>query len=56
MIINVNEQELNTLLHGLYLLEDQHWFTGKDVTEKLIQQLNSLDRENTLRKQATCDI
>ena len=54
--IQVTEQELNTILHGLYILEDQSWFIGKDVTEKLINQLNSLDRENTLRKEAICDI
>jgi hypothetical protein len=54
--IQVTEQELNTILHGLYILEDQTWFIGKDVTEKLINQLNGLDRENTLRKEAICDI
>jgi hypothetical protein len=54
--IQVTEQELNTILHGLYILEDQSWFIGKDVTEKLINQLNRLDRENTLRKEAICDI
>ena len=54
--IQVTEQELNTILHGLYILEDQTWFIGKDVTEKLINQLNCLDRENTLRKEAICDI
>lgn len=54
--LQVTEQELNTILHGLYILEDQTWFIGKDVTEKLINQLNSLDRENTLRKEAICDI
>jgi hypothetical protein len=54
--LQVTEQELNTILHGLYLLEDQSWFIGKDITEKLITKLNSLDRENTLRKEAICDI
>lgn len=54
--LQVTEQELNTILHGLYILEDQTWFIGKDVTEKLINQLNRLDRENTLRKEAICDI
>ena len=54
--IQVTEQELNTILHGLYILEDQSWFIGKDVTEKLINQLNGLDRENTLIKEAICDI
>jgi hypothetical protein len=54
--IQVTEQELNTILHGLYILEDQSWFIGKDVTEKLINQLNGLGIENTLRKEAICDI
>ena len=54
--IQVTEQELNTILHGLYILEDQSWFIGKDVTEKLINQLNRLGIENTLRKEAICDI
>ena len=54
--LQVTEQELNTILHGLYILEDQTWFIGKDVTEKLINQLNGLDRENTLRKESICDI
>ena len=54
--IQVTEQELNTILHGLYILEDQSWFIGKDVTEKLINHLNGLDIENTLRKEAICDI
>ncbi len=56
MNLELTEEELNTLLHGLYLLEDQTWFIGKDTTNKLINKLNELNKENVLRKEAICDI
>ena len=56
MNLELTEEELNTLLHGLYLLEDQTWFIGKDTTNKLINKLNELNKENVLRKEAVCDI
>ena len=40
--LQITEQELNTILQGLYLLEDQYWFKGKVVTEPLIKKLNEL--------------
>lgn len=54
--LQLTEEELNTLLHGLYLLEDQTWFIGKDMTHKLISKLNELNKEHTLRKEVVCDI
>lgn len=56
MNLELTEEELNTLLHGLYLLEDQTWFIGKDTTNKLITKLNELNKENVIRKEAICDI
>jgi hypothetical protein len=38
--IQFTEQELNTILHGLYVLEDQSWFKSYELTEPLIQKLN----------------
>lgn len=40
--IQITEEELNTILQALYLLEDQEWFRGLDKTEPLIQKLNEL--------------
>jgi hypothetical protein len=37
--IKLTEQELNTILKGLYLLEDQYWFRGQEFTEPLIAKL-----------------
>jgi len=38
--IQLTEQELNTILHGLYVLEDQYWYTDSDFCNLLIQKLN----------------
>ena len=54
--LELTEEELNTLLHGLYLLEDQTWFIGKDMTEHLITKLNQLDKEYSKTKNVLCDI
>lgn len=54
--LQVTEDELNTILHGLYILEDQSWFIGKDQTDKLINRLNIIEKTNTLKKEAVCDI
>lgn len=54
--LEITEEELNTLLHGLYLLEDQTWFIGKDMTEHLITKLNLLDKEYSKTKNVLCDI
>ena len=40
--ISVTEQELNTILHGLYVLEDQSWFKSYELTEPLIKKLNEI--------------
>ena len=45
--IQLTEDELNTLLHGLYVLEDQYWFKGHDLTEPLIVKLNKLLPKDT---------
>ena len=54
--IQVTEDELNTILHGLYILEDQSWFIGKDQTENLIERLNKVNHLNSIKKEALCDI
>lgn len=38
--LQLTEDELNTLLKGLYVLEDQHWFKGQELTDPLIKKLN----------------
>ena len=40
--LQITEQELNTLLQGLYLLEDQYWVKSKVVAKTLIKKLNEL--------------
>jgi hypothetical protein len=40
--ISLTEQELNTLIHGLYILEDQVWFRDRTLTEPLIKKLNEI--------------
>jgi hypothetical protein len=54
--LKVTEQELNTILQGLYILEDQTWFVGKEKTDQLIEKLNLLDRGYQAKKDALCDI
>jgi hypothetical protein len=54
--LKVTEQELNTILQGLYILEDQTWFVGKDKTDQLIEKLNLLDKGYQAKKNALCDI
>lgn len=54
--IQVTEEEFNDIIHGLYILEDQSWFIGKDKTEKLIKKLNSIEKVHNLKKEAMCDI
>jgi RNase adaptor protein for sRNA GlmZ degradation len=54
--LELTEEELNTVLHGLYLLEDQSWFIGKNMTNKLINKLNRLDKEHSITKEVICDI
>jgi hypothetical protein len=54
--LKVTEQELNTILQGLYILEDQTWFVGKDKTDKLIEKLNKIDKAYQTKKDALCDI
>lgn len=54
--LNLTEQELNTILQGLYLLEDQSWFFGKDKTDELIEKLNQIDKTHQKRKNAVCDV
>ena len=45
--ISFTEEELNMLLKGLYVLEDQHWFRGKVFTEPLIKKLNEYLPDDT---------
>jgi hypothetical protein len=53
--LQVTEQELNTILQGLYLLEDQSWFYTKESTDKLIEKLNRIEKiYNT--QDVVCDI
>lgn len=54
--IQVTEEELNTILHGLYILEDQSWFIGKEKTENLIKRLNKISEVDSLKREALCDI
>ena len=54
--IQVTEEELNTILHGLYILEDQSWFIGKEQTENLIKRLNKISEVDSLKREALCDI
>lgn len=54
--LELTEEELNIILHGLYLLEDQSWFFGKDISDRLINKLNRLDKDFSIKKEAVCDI
>ena len=54
--IQVTDEELTTILHGLYILEDQTWFIGKDQTNKLIDKLNIIEKTNLQRREVVCDI
>ncbi len=54
--IQVTDEELNTILHGLYMLEDQTWFIGKEPTNKLIKKLNIIQKSNTQKREVVCDI
>jgi hypothetical protein len=38
--IQLTQEELNTILQGLFLLEDQEWFRGQDKTQPLIEKFN----------------
>lgn len=37
---DVTRDELNTLIHGLYILEDQRWYKDTDISSTLITKLN----------------
>lgn len=54
--LNLTEEELNTILNGLYILEDQSWFIGKDITENLINKLNAIDTTYQAKNETLCDI
>lgn len=54
--LKINEEELNTILQGLYLLEDQSWFYGKDKTDKLIKKLNCIEKSYKGASEVLCDI
>jgi hypothetical protein len=53
--LNITKEELNTILHGLYLLEDQSWFFDKDQTDNLIARLNNLEEIRSNINDAICD-
>lgn len=40
--VELTDQEINTLLHGLYIMEDQYWFKGQQYSEPLINKLNQI--------------
>lgn len=44
--IELTSDELNTLIHGLFVMEDQYWFRGHDQTGPLIKKLQVLQREH----------
>jgi hypothetical protein len=54
--VELTEDELNTLLQGLFLLEDQYWFKGKDKTNVLIKKLNELIEVKSNSTNTICDI
>ena len=56
MNVELTEDELNTLLQGLYLLEDQTWFRGNDKTKILIRKLNEMIKTESKSNIAICDI
>lgn len=56
MNVELTEDELNTLLQGLYLLEDQTWFRGNDKTKVLIRKLNEMIKTEPKSNIAICDI
>jgi hypothetical protein len=44
--IQITEDELNTLLQALYVLEDQEWFRGQDKTNPLVEKFNQFLPDN----------
>lgn len=56
MNVEFTEEELNILLQGLYLLEDQSWFIGKDKINLLIENLNELIERQSAISSTLCDI
>ena len=54
--IQLTSEELKTIEHGLYLLEDQSWFTSNDITSKLLNKLNLAEKTASISKEAICDI
>ncbi len=56
MNVEFTEEELNILLQGLYLLEDQSWFIGKEKTNLLIYKLNDLIQRQSVISSTLCDI
>ena len=42
--IQLTDDELNTILHGLYVMEDQHWFRGHDLSTPLIRKLEAIQQ------------
>jgi|Laugresu1bdmlbsd_1035121.scaffolds.fasta_scaffold01718_7 hypothetical protein len=54
--VELTEDELNTLLQGLFLLEDQYWFKGKDKTNVLIKKLNEQIEVKSNSTTTICDI
>jgi hypothetical protein len=54
--VELTEDELNTLLQGLFLLEDQYWFKGKGKTNVLIKKLNEQIEVKSNSTTTICDI
>lgn len=42
--IQLSDDELNTILHGLYVMEDQHWFRGHHLSTPLIRKLAAIQK------------
>ena len=44
--VQLTQEEVNTILQGLFLLEDQEWFRGHSKTEPLIEKFNQFLPDN----------
>lgn len=45
--IQLTQEEVNTILQGLFILEDQEWFRGRqDKTQPLIEKFNQFLPDN----------
>lgn len=55
--LNLTKEELNTILHGLYSLEDKSWFFDPEgKLNTLIEKLNKIDLDHQNELESLCDI